>query len=167
MASDPNNMQQGGARNKYGQLTPEPSVEPEQLKSVQPTSQTNDENKPRENEPGSSPTGDVGQTASPTSDSLKNGHPTINLEPTDGAAKGNDQRTPGVSDLQAREVDRIMGADPKLAFKVLGLAGLQSKEEAEERYQELVELLSPANCGHPKASDAIKSRCSCARLYKA
>jgi hypothetical protein len=185
MASDTNNQLQGEARKELGQLTPEPSVEPEHLKSKGPSAQLSSdvntsaesagqsnpvksepkESEPKESEPGSSATGDVSQTAPPTNRSSRTGHPTINAEQTEGAATGNDQPPAEVNDLQAREIDRIMTADPNLAFKILGLAGLESKDKAEAQYQRLVELLR--NCGHPKASEAIKSRFLSGRPYKA
>jgi hypothetical protein len=171
MALDTNNQLQGEARKEHGQLTPEPSVEPERLKSNGPSAQSSSDintsaesagqsnpvkSESKESEPGSSATGDVTQTATPTSGSSRTGHPTINAEQTEGAATGNDQPPVELGDLQAREIDRIMTADPKLAFKVLGLAGLESNDKAEAQYQELVGLLR--NCEHPKASEAIKSR---------
>jgi hypothetical protein len=180
MALDTNNKLQGEARKEHGQLTLEPSVGPEHLKSngpsAQPSSDVNTstesagqsnlvKNEPKESELGSSAIGDVGQTAPPTSGSSRTGHPTINAEQTEGAATGNDQPPTEVGDLQAREIDRIMTTDPKLAFKILGVAGFESKDKAEARYQELVELLR--NCGHPKASEAIESRSLSGRPYKA
>jgi hypothetical protein len=230
MALDTNNQLQGEARKENGQLTPEPSVEPERLKSNGPSAQpssdvnTNAESagqknpvksepgssatgdvtqtatpsvepehlksngpsaqpssdvntsadsagqsnpvksEPKESESGSSATGDVTQTATPTSGSSRTGHPTINAGQK-GAATGNDQPPAEVGDLQAREIDRIITADPKLAFKILALAGLVSNEKAEAQYQELVGLLR--NCGLPKASEAIKSRFLSGRPYKA
>ena len=122
---------------------------------------------PKGSERSSSATGDIGQAEPPTDDSSKSEDPNMSTQPTEGAATGDAQPPPGVSDLQAREIERIMAADPKLAFKILGLAGIQGKDQAEERYQELVQLLRPENCGHPRASEAIKSRCSCGRLYRA
>jgi hypothetical protein len=182
MALDTNNQLQGEARKENGQLTPEPSVEPERLKSNGPSAQpssdvnTNAESagqsnpvksEPNESELGSSATGHVSQTAPPTSGSSRTGHPAtaINAEQTEGAATGNDQPPAEVGDLQAREIDRIMTVDPKLAFKILGLAGFVSNDKAEAQYQELVELLR--NCGHPKASEAIESRFLSGRPYKA
>jgi hypothetical protein len=236
MASDTNNQFQGEARKENGQLTPEPSVEPERLKSNGPSAQSSSdvntnadsagqsnpvksepkESEPRssatgdvtqtatpsvepehlksngpsaqpssdvntsadsagqsnpvkseskESEPGSSATGDVTQTATPTNGSSRTGHPTINAGQTEGAATGNSQPPTEVRDLQAREIDRIMRADPQFDFKILGLAGLVSNDKAEAQYQELVGLLR--NCGLPKASEAIKSRLLNGRPYKA
>jgi hypothetical protein len=180
MALDTNKQLQGEARRENGHFTPEPSVEPESLKSNGPSAQPSpDVNtsadsagqsnpvkiKSKESEAGSSATGDVTQTATPTSGSSRTGHPTINAEQTEGAATGNDQTSAEVGDLQAREIDRIMTADPRLAFKILGLAGLESNDKAEAQYQKLVELLR--NCGYPKASEAIKSRFLSGRPYKA
>jgi hypothetical protein len=177
MALDTNNQLQGETRKENGQLTPELSIEPERLKSngpsAQPSSDVNTnaesagQSNPVKSEPGSSATGDVSQTAPPTSGSSRTRHPAtaINAEQTEGAATGNDQPPAEVGDLQAREIDRIMAADPKLAFKILGLAGFVSNDKAEAQYQELVELLR--NCGHPKASEAIKSRFLSGCSYKA
>jgi hypothetical protein len=180
MASDTNNNLQGEVSKEHGQLTPEPSVEPEHLKSdgpsAQPFSEVNTsaesagqgnqvKSEPKESEPGSSATGDVSQTAPPTSVSSRTRHTTISLEQTEGAAIGNDQPPAEVSDLQACEIDRIMTAEPKLTFKILGLAGVESKYEAEAQYQELEKLLR--NCGDPKASKAIESRFLSGHPYKA
>ncbi|KAG9186442.1 hypothetical protein G6011_09550 [Alternaria panax] len=170
MSLDTNNNLQDEARKEHGQLTPEPSVEPKHLKSngpsAQPSSDVNTsaesagqsnpiKSEPEESEPGSSITGDVSQTALPISGSSRTPrHPTINPEQAEGATTGNNQPPAEVGDLQALEIDRIMTADPKLAFKILGLAGFDTKDKAEAQHQELVKLLR--NCGHPKASEAIE-----------
>jgi len=181
MSSDTNNNLKGEARKEHGHLTPELSVEPEHLKShgssAQPSSDVNTsaesagqsnpiKSEPKGSEPGSSVTGDVSQTAPPTSGSSRTTrHPTIKLEQTGGATTGNDQPPGEVGDLQVLEINRITRADPKFAFKILGLAGLVTEEKAEAQYQELVKLLR--NCGHPKANEAIESRLLSGLLYKA
>ncbi|KAJ4335195.1 hypothetical protein N0V95_008975 [Ascochyta clinopodiicola] len=129
MASGTNNRLQVGVRTEHEQFTPEPSVEPEHQKGTQAPPESSDqsnpaagpagtpnepspdtnanvepagqsdpvEGEPKGSEPGNSATGGVGQAASSTGEFLNSGQP-----------------PPEVSDVRAREVERIMATDPRL-----------------------------------------------------
>lgn len=185
MASKENGRSQGKAKAEHGQLTPEPSVEPEQVKGVQTnarsdtssnpdtTSGSSTQPKPNSDE-NAVPTlesntnnakdlstkGDASQAVSSTSGPSEIENPTIKKEPSDGPSTENDQIASKYSEPQAREIERILATDPKFPFKVLGLEGLNDKDKVQKRYQDLMQFVHPDKCKHDKANEAVESKYS-------